>query len=555
VPDRQRLKRLLERIDGRSYPGYRDLKGSWQIGDYRVFIDHVQGDPFAAPSHLRVRTPTGLNPTLLTDRSATLAAEDWLLRAFANQLHGSRRGSGRSGELRCLRPGPEIIERSALRVDETGAAEIRFRCGLPARGRRILGSQAWALLSEDIPRACQALTNVDGVAAQIRCAQRQTQLRQALKAHGLVAFVADESVLPRASGTSQDPMSKAVRFRSPETMRVTLETSHGPVTGMGIAEGVTLIVGGGFHGKSTLLNALQRGHMNHIPGDGREGVVTRPATVKIRAEDGRRIVGVDISLFLNNLPHERSTKSFDTEDASGSTSQAAAIIEAIESGASALLIDEDTSATNLLVRDERMRALIPDADEPITPFVDRVRAIYDSYGVSTIMVVGGIGDYLATADTVIAMRAYHAHEATEQARAILPPQLAPGPQLPPIIPRRPRRHGLAPGKRTRARDARALQYGDHELVLTAVEQVLDAAHATSIGHAIRFLHDEIMDEKRHLEQLLDALESILDDEGVEALSPRSFPIGDLIRPRRHEVAAALSRVRTLAVYTEAPPSK
>lgn len=553
MPDRQRLKQLLERLDGRSYPAYRDLKGSWLLGDYRLWIDHVQGDPFAAPSSLRVHTPTGLDPALLTDPSATLAAEDWLLRRFAKQLNGSRRGSGRSGELQCLRTGPEIVERSALRVDKTGCAEIRFRCGLPARGRRILGSQAWALLLEDIPRACEALSQAHGVEQHIRSAQRQTHLRHMLNERGLIAFIADNSILPRASGTSQQPMPNALPFRSPESMRVTLETTDGPVSGMGISEGVTLIVGGGFHGKSTLLNALQRGHLNHIPGDGREGVVTRPATVKIRAEDGRRIVGVDISLFLNNLPHQRSTQSFYTEDASGSTSQAAAIIEAIESGASTLLIDEDTSATNLLVRDERMRALIPDADEPITPFVDRVRGIFDSYGVSTVMVVGGIGDYLATADTVIAMRAYEAHEATERARAILPQRLASGPRLPPIPPRRLKRHGLSPGKRTRARDARALQYGDHELVLTAVEQVLDGAHATSIGHAIRFLHDEIIDDKRNLAQLLDALESILDDEGVEVLSPRSFPIGDLVRPRRHEVAAALSRVRTLEVYA-APSS-
>jgi len=337
-------------------------------------------------------------------------------------------------------------------------------------------------------------------------------------------------------------------------MQVTLDTPFGPVSGMGIPEGITLIVGGGFHGKSTLLNALQRGHMDHIPADGREGVVSRPDTVKIRAEDGRRIIGVDISSFLNDLPRKRSTHSFYTEDASGSTSQAAAIIEAIESGASTLLIDEDTSATNLLVRDELMRALIPDADEPITPFVDRVQSIYRSYGVSTVMVVGGIGDYLATANTVIAMRCYEAHDFTERAHEVLPPLAPPETELPPVRPRRPKRQGLAPGKRTQARDARALKYGDHELVLTAVEQVLDGPHATSIGHAIRFLHDNIIDDTRNLTQLLDALEAILDDEGVEALSPRTFPTGNLIRPRRHEVAAALSRVRTLRVHeADAPP--
>ena len=308
--------------------------------------------------------------------------------------------------------------------------------------------------------------------------------------------------------------------------------------------GVTLIVGGGFHGKSTVLDAIQRGHLDHIPGDGREQVVADADTVKIRAEDGRRVHKVNISAFLDDLPGGRSTRPFSTDDASGSTSQAAAIVEAVEAGAKLLLLDEDTSATNLLVRDERMRMLIARDREPITPLVERVREIAQVWKVSVILVIGGVGDFLSVADHVIAMDAFRCRDVTERAHEIAgePPE-SPTP-LPMTDARVVLRDGLAPGK-IRARDDRAVQYGRGEIILTAVEQVLDSAHAYSIGQALRFLHDELVDEKRTVRQLLQALDAILADEGVEALSPRGYPDGGLVHPRRPAIAAALNRLRRL----------
>lgn len=353
-------------------------------------------------------------------------------------------------------------------------------------------------------------------------------------------------MLPRATGVSQDPLAGALPFVSPASLRVCLEGPEGPVCGMGIPAGVTLIVGGGFHGKSTLLGALQRGHLDHRPGDGRERVVTRPDAVSIRAEDGRSVRGVDISAFLRDLPGGRSTASFSTDDASGSTSQAAAIIEAAEAGAGLLLIDEDSSATNLLVRDERMRRLIPRECEPITPFVERVRQVYEGWGLSTVMVVGGVGDYLAVADTVIAMEAYRPRDVTARARALAGPAPQPPGPLPALRTRVPR--GLYPAgerSRIRARDARHLELGDAALDLSALSQVLDAAHAASLGHAIRVIAAGIADGRRDISQILAALDARLDAEGVDALSPWSAPPGDLLRPRRYEVAAAIARLRTL----------
>lgn len=550
MSDRARLGSLLARIDGASYPAYKQLRGRWDLGDIELIVDHVQGDPFAAPSRVRVRRRTDLPASALSDPDANEAACDWLLRRFGAALgRGERRGSGRSGELSVYRPGPEILQRSALRLEADGTAEVRFLAGLPGRGRRIAGHAAAQLLLDDIPAASTSLSYRPDLDEHVASVQRQRALRRALPEHGLLAFLANGSILPRQSGVSDAPMPDAVPLQAPGSLEVTLDTPFGPVRGLGVRRGITLITGGGFHGKSTLLAAIQTGHLDFVPGDGREQVVTVPTAVKIRAEDGRRVERVDISGFLNELPGGRSTAPMSTDDASGSTSQAAALVEAVESGATVVLLDEDTSATNLLVRDERMRQLIPREREPITPFVERVVQVATEWMVSTVMVVGGVGDYLAVADTVLGMMAYHPTDLTDKAREIAGPVPAtPGP-LPPVRPRVVLRRGLAPtGKgKIRARDTRWLEYGRTDIDLTAVDQVLDAAQARTIGRALALMHDELVDDRRDVRQVLDALEAILDDEGLEVLSAFDTPDGGLVRPRRHEVLATLSRLRSLQI--------
>ncbi len=521
--------------------------GSWRLDDVLLQIVRVQGDPFAAPSRVRVHLPTDLAPRW-SDPADRVATEDFLLRRFADALQPTRRGSGRSGELSVYRPGPEICERSAVRLHRDGTVEVRFGAGLPARGRRVSGRQAWELLSQDVLDGVDALrlnpASTADLDAQCASVRRQRHLRSQLSDHGLVAFIADGSVLPRRSGVDARPLPGAVPFVSPESLAVTLTTASGPMRGLGVRAGVVVIVGGGFHGKSTVLQALQRGHLDHLPTDGRQSVVALRDTVKLRAEDGRRIAGVDVSAFLGELPGGTPTVSLSTEDASGSTSQAAAITEALESGATVLLLDEDTSATNLLVSDARMRQLIPAEAEPITPLVQRVRQLAER-GVSTVLVVGGVADFLDVADVVIAMDRWLPRDATADAKRLARPATAPPGPLGTHRPRVPLPDGLRAGK-IRARDTRAVRYGDTEIDLTAVEQVLDASHAWTLGQALRFLHDAgLVDGERSLATALDALDAILDDEGVEALSPFDDPAPDLVRPRRHEVAAAMNRLRTL----------
>jgi len=569
---------LLGRIDGRGYPAYKELVGSYELGSVEVHVDHVQGDPFAAPSRVRVRVPmaeAGLPGEWISDRVRSMALADHLARCVRSALRegaGGRRGSGKSGLVSIDAGGQEVLERTAVRV-HPDFVEARLEVGLPAAGRRILGREAERLLCEELPRVAQEglfWRNLSAPQARefVTCVENQAHLRAALEARGLVAFVADGSVLPRESGASDRPLLRqAVPLQAPESLCVELPLLHpiatdegerASLTGLGIPCGVTLVVGGGYHGKSTLLKALERAVYPHIPGDGREYVVTRADAVKIRAEDGRRVTAVDIEPFIANLPYGRSTDCFETDDASGSTSQAANIVEALEVDARCLLIDEDTSATNFLIRDARMQALVHKGGEPITPLLDRVRELYDRLGVSTLLVMGGCGDYFDVADTVLWMREYQPHDATADARRAAsehPSQRRSETThaLGPAVPRVPLAESLDPSRGRRAvkigsRGRDRIEYGDDSIDLRAVEQIVDPSQTRAIGHAIELARVGAMAGMASVREVTDALDALLDAEGLDALDPfrrgERHP-GNYARPRGHEIAAALNRLRTL----------
>ncbi len=568
----EELRAELARIDRRPYPAYKDLRGAYALGEVTLFIDHVQGDPFAAPSRVRVRLPRrgALDPALDGASAARrVALADFLARRAARAIEAAvragragRQGSGRSGEVRVDAPGAEVLERSACRLTDDWA-ELRLSAGLPAAGRTVLGREAAALLLDLLPGiAWEALRlGPDDAAAARRhldTVEDARALRDGLAAREIVAFVADGAILPRASGVSQRPLADAIPFASPPELRVTLTAPHaGAVTGLGVPEGLTVIVGGGYHGKSTLLAALARGVYDHPPGDGRERVVARADATIIRAEDGRRVAEVDISPYIGPLPSGGTTARFSTENASGSTSQAANIVEAIETGCRVLLMDEDTCATNFLIRDARMQRLVPSEKEPITPFVDRVQQLGRERGVSTVLVLGGSGDYLGVADTVIWMDAYRPREVTGHAHAIAaevgPPRRseAAGPLGPPA-PRIPDPASVSAerGGRTkvRARGVQEIAYGAEEIDLRAVEQLIDPSQTRAIGallaHAVERGH---LDGRRTLAEALALLDADLDRAGLDLLGWAGEHPGDLARPRMLEVAAALNRLRSLRV--------
>jgi len=564
------LRSTLSRIDGRGYRAYKDIQGRYQFDPHTLIIDHVQGDPFAAPSRVRAVVPQSaacFPADTFSGRSRNMALRDFLARRFsdsARSIPKGRRGTGRSGTITMDRPGQEILERTSVLVDGD-QVEARFVMGLPAYGRRVAGTQAISMFFDELPqivRSSLLFGSLESAAVyrHVETAEDADDLRERLGGLGLVAFVADGAVLPRASGIDARPLRQGnvVEFRSPPSLRVEVDLpNRGRVTGMGIPNGITLIVGGGYHGKSTLLNALELGVYNHVPGDGRELVVTDPTAMKIRAEDGRRIERTDISPFISNLPFGRDTVGFSTEDASGSTSQAANIIESLEIGSTTLLIDEDTSATNFMIRDHRMQELVSKDKEPITPFVDKVRQLCGDEGVSTILVIGGSGDYFDVADHVICMIDYVPHDLTQDAREIAERNRSErrpegGERFGRITPRIPLAKSFDPSKGRRdvkisSKGLHSIAFGTQSIDLGQLEQLVDVSQTRAIGDAIHYATD-LMDDRTTMREVVERVMSDVTVKGLDVLGER--PVGDRALFRAQELAAAINRLRTLEVWQD-----
>lgn len=562
--DDRQLKQMLLRMDRSGYKAYKALRGSYQFLDFILCIDHVQGDPFAAPSQLRVKLSTGVVgfPIGLYDRPIrAIALEDFLIRRFDQISHtiSQRRGTGKSGQIAIVRPSQAILKRSAATLNcQQEYLEMRFTVGLPAQGRQVLGRQAVELLCEDLPDIVEHALfyrhlNPKALQHHIEVAEDAHWLRQQLYPNGLVAFIANDAILARKSGVDDQPLPHAIPFVAPSALHVSFTCpNRGTVTGMGIPQGVTLIVGGGYHGKSTLLRAIEQGIYNHIPGDGREYVVSNPTALKVRAEEGRSIVEVNISPFLNHLPFAQSTTQFSTSNASGSTSQAANIIEGLEAGTQVLLMDEDTSATNFMIRDRRMQALIHKGQEPITPFIDKVQHLYRDYQVSTILVMGGSGDYFDVAETVIAMDNFQPQDVTAQAKAIAREyatdrQAEGGEQFGLITPRnlRSRQPQQAPFSKCKARGVNTILIDKDEIDLSAVEQLVEPGQLWAMAAALIQLRQSSLNGKASLCQILDNVMAQIYENGLDTLSP--FPPSDFVEFRRFELAATLNRWRSLQI--------
>lgn len=568
------LRRMLRAVDHKSYPAYKDLRGAYSFGSFVLGIDHVQGDPFASPSRLSIQIDGAkavFPPAYYKEKHCRIALQDYLNRLFYQEIEKytfKAKGSGKSGLISVSRCGQEILERSAVTIRPAdGQLLVRFSVGFPANGRTINASQLERILFEFLP-ACVTATlfyrrlPAAKVQSVIHLAEDQQFIRSQLASLGLCAFVANGSVLPRQSGVSDRPMKDGIPFVSPKSMEVTLDLPHhGPLSGMGIRRGITLIVGGGYHGKSTLLEALELGVYNHIAGDGREYVITDDSALKIRAEDGRSIKKTDISMFINNLPNKKDTRAFYSEDASGSTSQAANVIEGMESGAKVFLIDEDTCATNFMIRDELMQRVVCREEEPITPFIERARFLYEKCGISSVLVAGSSGAYFYIADTILQMDRYVPKDITEfakkeagqyasaaaavQGRPAV--QKLPDPALPSF--QRVPTCNIALRRddrlKTRTRGTDDVQLGHENIDLRYLEQLADQEQTAALSYILALAEKNLLDGRKTMTQLVDAICALMDQKGLAGLSSGGYLPTDLAMPRRQEIFACFNRYRGL----------
>lgn len=562
---KEELQQMLKKINHKSYGMYKSLSGSYDFGPYILHIDHVQGDPFASPSRLRFeakKNQHGFPEEYYEKKYKKIALEDQVLRRFhriLRQLERRNMGSGKSGRITTCRIGQKVLERMAV-VFSSDKMELRFEMGFPARGRTILGEEMQQLVFEVLPRLaqyCLFYKNWDeksknNLKAAIDLAEDQVVLRQELKKRKLVAFVADGSVLPRENGVSDLPMREAIAFSSPEKLRVEVTLPHrGKLTGMGIPQGITVIVGGGYHGKSTLLKALEQGVYSHIAGDGREYVVSEETAMKIRAEDGRSVRHTDISMFINHLPNGQDTTDFSTENASGSTSQAANLVEALESGSHLLLLDEDTSATNFMIRDKVMARLVSDDREPITTLLKHIRSFYEQHGISFVIVVGSSGDYLSVADVVLQLDQYQVKDVTKEAVKICKEEKI---------------EGQYPAKDVNfpdfSRVLKPVKSGRMKLKAMGTDTILIDREAIDVRYleqlaeegqtiGLAYLMSWILLHQKKPEKMMDIVEQIycqIEKNGMETFVPPNYSCGHPVLPRKQELIASFNRYRKANIY-------
>lgn len=576
----EELRQQLRSINRKSYPAYKGLKGLYHFGNYILSIDHVQGDPFASPSHVSIQIShrdAGFPVEYYKDTLTGTTLCDYLTRQFEKQVSQysfRAKGSGKSGLLTASHCGQEILSRTACEITEKGIT-ARFFVGFPANGRTINATELEKILFDFLPVCIQksffySSLNAKELQNYIELAEDQEFIRQTLPVKNLCAFIADGSILPRESGISSRPMKASIPFTSPDSLRISINLPHkGKITGMGIPKGITLIVGGGYHGKSTLLNALELGVYNHIPGDGREYVITDATAVKLRSEDGRFIKDVDISMFINDLPNKKDTRCFSTLDASGSTSQAAGIVESMEAGSHLFLLDEDTSATNFMVRDAFMQQVIQREKEPITPFLERAEDLYKKAGISTILVAGSSGAFFHIADTIIQMDNYVPKDITASVKKLcsqypLPAVSVTDFQLPHShrIMSRPAESskrlihnsrgnhsdsGAAKPERlkTRISGTDGFSLGRQEIDLRYTEQLIDAEQTAALGLLLKYAVEHLADGRRTLPEIVQFLWKNLSLHGLSFFTENQKISCGYATPRIQEIYACLNRYRGL----------
>ena len=558
------LKNIIQDINGESYKSYKSIEGEFLFNDYIFYVDHVQDDAFSSPSKMRVKIAQ--SAALFPDdtyfnRSREVALRDFITRRFYESIRTYSKADielKESGSISIENPGQEILERSTAFIDQS-YVEIRFTLRLPYSGNNVEGNLAEDILFNKLPKIINnslLFENLDKEALyqHIKTYEDADFLRNELENLRLIAFVAEGSILPRRSDGSTLPieMDRAVPFVSPNNLKMDVELPNkGQITGMGLPRGITLIVGESGQGKSTLLNALELGIYNHIPGDGREYAVSNPNSVKIRAEEDRNIENVDISAFVSNHSSGKNIHSFSSENAGDYVSQAANVTEAIEIGADVLLIDEDTSASNFLIPEQSSSEGNAEINETITPFVDQARNLYSGYMVSSILVIDGPGNYFDIADFVIRMTNYEAQDITLETKKMADKNRIPRndiyfgtiPERIPLV------ESLDPGNGIQSieispKAINYIEFGSSLIDLSFIEQVVSINQMKAICKAIMY-SKKYMDGRKSFRQLTSLVMLDIERSGLDVLNPSLS--GEYAEFRKIELAAVFNRINSLKI--------
>lgn len=575
--DQVSFEKKLHNMDQQPYYAYKNLSGiSVSFNNFSILFKHIQGSPGASPASLcQLVIPAkylNLPNWSQSTQARTVASEDYILRIFYDAvIHCAQqnRGDEGSGSFQTVNMPQQVLKRNIVQFFEHSLS-INFRISLPgSKKKTTLCKEAVKMFSYELPLIIKfirhAISENKALKQHCDCVEDMLTLQNNLTQYGLIAFVADGSLLARESGISDRPVPKdAIPFKVPDDLTVEVDLPNaGKVRGLGLRAGISTIIGGGYHGKSTLLNALVKAIYPHIPGDGREQVVVNREAVYICAEEGRCVRDLNISAFFYSLPHSSDPHHYSTDNASGSTSEASSVVEYVQAGAKLLLIDEDSSAANFLYRDPDLRELIP--EDPIIPFFDRIQELYSKYGVSTLIIASGSCRYFSVSDQIIAMKNYLPVEMTKRAKALKGrsthlAESSPEATLPITDKRILSQDNFNPEyinkrlkkiipiriKALRGQEHEIIEYGMDKIDIRYLSSIVDADQIMTIGYLLLLSrHLKLYEEKCSPTQLAKKLLALIQEKDLDILQiPETTPVF-FSQVTVLELVGALNRLRSL----------
>jgi predicted ABC-class ATPase len=564
--DKKEFYAMLMDIADKPISEYGRLAGDFDFSRYVLKVSQVPSESLEQPALFIVRVPqtiAGFAPHLFSTPVRRTALEDFLTRRIAEQIdvlaHYDEQGLSRR-HLMVAEPGQKILPRTSLLVTEE-YVEARIYVRLPQRDGRIDADRVKDIFFDELTSVVNhslIACNLDEQEMNhfVDVMEDADQIRQMLPTRGLVSFVGEGSLPARLGDSDYPAFENTTPLTMDESLLVDVDTPNaGTVKGLGVPTGVTLIVGDEYSSRAALMRAIASGIYNHVPGDGREQVITVPDAVHVAAETGRSIQKVDISSMIPAQSGVRSD-AFSAEQADACSAQAAAMVEALEVGARALLFDESESSAAFLTQDTRLMGLMPEAGARVTPLSARARQLADDLGVS-IIVAGSasVAEFIPVADTILKIEAGRVSDVTDAAKKMDLNQLVTDSELVDVSSLVEKNRWVVPtsidasagphDQMIKAEAVDLLQFGRSVIQLRNTSQIADKHQTATIGLILYYAKLRYMDEGRPIREIMDLIDRDLGTEGLECLS-RDLR-GDLARPRRYEIAAALNRLETMRI--------
>lgn len=499
------LRKTLKNADGKPFQKYKGIQNNFVLEDFEIIFDDVQNDRMGHTA-IRVRVPhkkAGFPEDMYDTKLREIALRDLIARRFRESARTHARSpipKTSGGEVFIPRPGQEILERGSVAISPY-FIEVRFTADLPADGNKV-SAVAMDLLMERIKTIISeslyfSAYKQSKVYNHLQTYENAEFIRENLDSKGIVAFIADGSVLPRRDDDLA-PMVDAKEFVTDPALKVTFDVPYGePISGMGIPKGFTAVTGASRNGKSALLDAIFAGVYDHIPGDGREYVITSRDAAFIMAEPNRPADSVDISMFVPETPEFDDTSAAKKEFVSSPMSEFVSVSEAVEMGSKLILIDEEYSNPCVM-----RKGFLADNEKIIS--LSEMGSSMGRQGISLVM-VSGDESVIRSADNVLVVEGFKVSPAKVE-------RTGNGKEFSMPADRYPVSKGIVYEKGHRdvnvtAQEIRTIEIGEFK-VHVPVAALFDISQTNTVADAIAYMKEHMDGSKNMLDVCKDAIGAI-----------------------------------------------